>query len=473
MKEKNLKSFIIKFAIFSILLIGLTIFAIYITIQYINQNDNTFEQKTTEPIEKDKTKVTATDSKYGIQSYNETYDLNSLQITNYYDVNGKITTENPMTADMTDVYVNYIEIQGLKDKSIQNSINDKLKQTAYSLKNDKSCVHSWVTANFSNVLSVNFHTDYNDNKGLNIDLTTGNDIPLEKVFVSSAPLNTYLADGLYKSLAWIESEKEDYESLHDMNNYDTSEYEDKFLMLINKYNKIKDNIEYNIFPSAISIYGLIDKEIVDNDNIDNSINIEFFEHIEEIAIYKRFLTTQNIYENDDIGAKDIIVLTPYIEVDGYIKNLSYGKIQDNIFVEEVIEGDLENISNLESITEYIKKLSNEQKETLKKRNLGDTGLFFQRIYYIEENEKYNVIYLSTSETTCSRDYFENSAFKDYIKLKLSPTVEAQLLKFDPYMKDTFPNMKISDETHSEVYISKDGKFLGYTEQEANKNNLEV
>ena len=91
------------------------------------------------------------------------------------------------------------------------------------------------------------------------------------------------------------------------------------------------------------------------------------------------------------------------------KNLSYGKIQDNIFVEEVIEGDLENISNLESITEYIKKLSNEQKETLKKRNLSDTGLFFQRIYYLSEieEEQYYSLNISTVETTCTLDYFKN------------------------------------------------------------------
>lgn len=471
MKEKKKHSFIIKYIIFCIILVGLTMLAINKSIEYIEENTKEEVIQEKPVVEPEILPITAKDKQYGIQNYEETYDNNSLKITHYYsDVKGKIFDRQELIYDYTKKYIHYIQIEGLKNKNIQNNINEKLKQKAFDLKDDKNNVDTWETANFSNILSVRITSDNDKIDVLNVDLTTGNDIPLEKIFVSSAPLNNYLAEGLYKTLAWKESEKEEYEEIHDMNNYDTSEYEDKFLILINNYNRMKDNIKFNISPSGVDIYGLLDDKVVDKENETqyNSIKIEFLEHIEEVAIYKRYLTDQSIYEDDNIGAKGIIVLTTADDVDDYMKKLTYEKKQDNIFVEEVIQGNIENLKENSSIYKYIKNLSDKNIKELEKRNLENKGMFFQRIYYLNENEEeqYYSINISTVEATCTRDYFEKSAFKDYCRVKLLPTADVTLLMFDSYMKDNFPNMEISETKFTDIYVSKDGKFLGNTEEEA-------
>ena len=462
MKEKNKKSFIKKYIILLIMLIFLTILATYITMQYIDKKESEEEPQINEIIEQEETKNTAVDKKYGLQDYNETYNTNSLKITQYYDINGKIYNENPILLDnSTAKYVNYIQIEGLKDKNIQNSINEQIKQKAYKLKNNQNDVITWVTANFSNILSINISSYPAEPECINIDLNTGNEIPLEKVFVSSAPLNSYLAEGLYQKLAWVESEKEEYEEMHDMNNYDTSAYEEKFLMIVNNYKKMKNNLKYNIFASSITIYGLLDNNIV-NQNLepaDNEISINFLEHMDEIAIYKRYLTNDNIYEDASIGKKGRIALTPNYETDDYIQEINYGKIQDNIFVEEAIEGDIELLKQYPKVIDYIKNMSDDGIAKLKNQNLNNQAMFYQKTYNFSISEDTVSIYATETKTTCTREYFSNLAFKDFIRLKMLPRADVGTNVFDTYMQNDFPNMKITEPKHTEIYLNKEGQVL--------------
>ena len=405
-------------------------------------------------------KKEAEDKKYAIT----TYDENAIKIIQYYDINGTVTT-NREDFSPSDIVINFIQIDGLKNKSIQNNINERLKKAAYSLDKSKSGVATYVNANFSNILSVQF-SDFDNNITLNIDLTTGNDIKLEDLFLSSAPINSYLANALYKTLAWQETELNLEAEGVDMSKVDTSEYEEKFLMFINNYNKQKDKLNYTISSNKIRIYNLITPNILDNEWINGmSVEIDLTECIEEVAMYKKFLTAENIYDNNSIGQKDIIVFTDaYTD---YFTVLNYGKIQDNIFMEE-IAWTFNEEEDLKVPMDYIKKLSDSQKASLKSKTSSSNGVFFQREYNIYKNEEngFYGITVSSYQAKCSIPYFENDAFLDFIKLKSQPVAEVTLLSFDEYVQKKFPNLKISEPQIENYYISFMGEYLGDSEEQA-------
>lgn len=316
-----------------------------------------------------------------------------------------------------------------------------------------------------------------DNSSLNIDLSTGTDIPFEKVFVSSAPLNALLIEGLYESLAW-KNIYEDYEGTDgyfNMDNADTSEYEDKAMTLIKNYEKQKGNIQYNITPSSIMIYKLADKNIMGDGN-ETTITVNMVDHIEDIAIYKRYLTDTSIFENDNLGYKDLVVLTDSVEDGGYVTYISHGKLSSNIFMEEVMywNGYMTDV-NIKNVKSYIEKLSEAQKQQLKSQDFGNQGVFYQRDYWVNDiDEKYYEISVHSYQTTCSSEYFEEDAFKDYINMHNAPRPESGMNTFTEYGKEKYPNLNISDMGEKKYYISKSGEFLGNTEAEAkSKTNQET
>ncbi len=475
MEKKNKTSFIFKYLIFVFLLFCITGLAIYLTINYLDKIESSEAEKeiVSDKVETSKSLSSAKDAKYGIQAYDETYNTNSLKVTTTMDVNGKIVDRDYLIDKPSALYTEYVQIDGLRDKTLQSTINEKLKQTAYNLKDSKNFVSSSVMANFSNVLSVNISV-YNSQyekvglETLNFDLTTGNEISFEDVFVSSAPLNTYLANGLYEALAWHESENEEYEETHDMNNYDTSEYEEKFLMIADNYKKMKDNLKFSITSSCVYVYDLMDNRMIPKNLTEenNCITINFLDNIEEVAIYKRYLTENEIYDDNTLGTKDIIVLSPNIEIEDYSKILNYGKMNDNIFLEEVVSGDFATIKDTSTIFSYVQNLSDKNKETLAKRDLEGKALFFERSYNVAEEDEFYSVNIITQETTCSSEYFKELAFKDYIKMKTGPTADASLLMFDDYMKDDYPNLQIAKYKNEEMYVSKSGTFLGNSREEA-------
>lgn len=458
--------FAMKYIIFLIILAIITASCIYFTIQQIDENNNEKNISTTNTsIEQEQTKKGSKDIKYVINSYTETYNENSINITIFNDVDGKIYTDESYGYEYKS-RIEYVQIDGLINKNIQKKINDRLKQTAYSLKSEN--VSSVVTANFSNILSVYI---YNDEKieTINIDLSTGEDIPFEKLFVSSATINAYLVDALYETLAWNIL---DYESIdpdwNDMSKVDTSEYEEKFLMLVNNYNKNKNNLKYSIYTNSVSIYGLIDKRIIDSEYLNQmSIGIDLTKYINEIAMYKRFLTNDNIYEDESIGQKDTIVFTGSMWENEYFERLNYGKIQNNIFIEEVMSKFVNEEIDDTPALEYVKKLSEENKANLINNNNKKNGVFFQRAYSIwyDEQQRYFEINVSTYQATCSLEYFKNEAFLDYIILKTKKAADVSLIGFAQYYKDEFPNFTISPNTYEQYYINLDGEVLGNSYEE--------
>ena len=466
-KTNNNKKFIIGYIIFCLLLICIMSIIILITIKGLNVDDTFVAIKQ----ENAETKRDTKDKKYVIKSYADTYDTNAINIKKYYNISGTIMNEEEYNSNpanyLSNNSVNFIQIEGLKDKELENKINTDIKRKAYELRGTN--INTYVTANFSNMLSIIFYNNFNNIDTLNIDLSTGNEIKFEEIFISTAPINSYLADALYKTLAWQSlSIDENGNEENDMNNVDTSEYEDKFLMLIKNYNKNKQNLKFSITSNSISVYNLIDKNIINNEHAENiGITIDLIDYIDQVAMYKRYLTNKNIYENNDLALKEIIVFTGNYELQKYNERISYGKLQKNIFVEENLFNDNRE-NNINVAKEYVKKISEEEKTKLINDNDSKKGTFYQAQYNIWFNKDagYYQITRQFSNVKCKRQYFENEAFLDYIKLKAMPSPSVDTNMFSYWGEGKFPNFEIVNSGNEMYFIDKEGNFLGNTREQA-------
>lgn len=456
---KKKSKFAIKYIIFIVILVAFTALAIYFTIQSINK------EISENNIVSEEIKKQSDDSKYLISSYSETYNNNSINIIKYYDTDGNVSRDDNFYDDYN-YRVDYIQIEGLKNKKIQNDINQKLRQKAYALKHQNT--YSSVCGNFSNILSVSIFNDENKYDSLNVNLATGEEIKFEELFEASTPINSYLVDALYETTAWQSINLWEDEN-NDMSKVDMSDFEDKAIMLINNYNKNKNNLAYNIGPNFICIYGLVDKRILDTEYADETIiNIDLVDCINEVTMYKKFLTNESIFENDKIGYRGTVVFTP--DDEEYETRLNYGKIKDNIFLEEVIQDynkSYNTAPELEIARKFIKKMSDDTKTELINKTKSNRGVFFQREYsaWYDDEKKYTVVNCSTNQATCSIAYFENEAFLDYIKLKAMPRGDAVLMGFETYYQDKFPNLSISEAKYETYYLNEKGEIIARSYEE--------
>lgn len=455
MENKSKEKFVAGLAIFSIVLALITIGALYFTFKAIDNDAKEkiekYEQEKKLMQESEVAKREADDKQYTLNSYSETYNENAIEIKKVEDGD-----------------IKYFEISGLKSKEIEKDINNRIKNEAYSFK--MPYVNSYVQATFSNILSIELHGANDANsigmiKTINVNLATGEDILLEDVFVSSATINMYLANALYEKLAWQMNQDPNYSEGYglgqsDMNNRDTSEYEDKFLILARRYNEQKGTIKFSISPEGVEIFDIAD-DILNGKNYEASLKIRFEDYLEEVAIYKKYLTEESIFENPDIGDKGVIVCTDnwmYRDKDYMVRTL-IGKIRDNIFVEEVIEGT--GISN-KVVKEFTDKLSSSTKSNLVSQIKSTQGAILQLDYYTNDWSEQGFVYIgvTTSLATCTREYFANDAFKDYISFANRSTGEATMRM----ITDSTEGLKV-DIGSSEYYLDLKGNIIARSVEE--------
>lgn len=467
---KQDKKFIKIYIIYIVLLLLITGIAIFLTVKHINNSTNKevkeekVESTTTEET-KEIAKKRAEDEKFALTKYSETYNENDL-----------------IFSELKDGNISYIQIDGLKDKKIQNKVNNRIYELAHSYSTDKE-VYSDVTASFSNVLAITI-SYYNEKREidkiecLNFDLSTGNEIPFEEVFVSSAPINAILSEGMYKRLAWEIKDKntneDNWEDYFNMDKVDASDFEDKSIILAKNYKKNKEKIKYELHFDKVYVYGLLDDIIEEKYN--RVIRIDFKNHLENIAIYKRFLTSTSLYENSNIGLKNIIVCQyPFgYSINSYLdyKELNMGFLSDNVYMEDYFSYNSKDIDDnaIKKISKYVQDISNDEKANLTKDTTS--GVIYQRIIYPhkERNNLFYYIDLNEAKTTCTIEYFKNEAFKDYIDMKTQARADGSLLLFsgDEYEQKEYPNLKTTTSMYEEkFYFNLDGEFIGKSEEEAN------
>lgn len=228
-----------------------------------------------------------------------------------------------------------VRISGLKNKDVENKINKELEEVedefrkkivASTGENENMYISSFVTANYSNIFSVAFYGSKSDSnyveqinihKFLNYDLSTGNHIKLEEIFLPGTDIDLYAQNYIYKQKLLEKFLKKDV--FIDPKCWQSEEFQyiaDEIdeADFINEYMKYK-NSNKDFYLSYDGVY------IKYSDDVDSSmVYIDFTECIENLIVYNKFVTKDSIFEKDDIGLKDLYVCTSVVN---YNENSKY------------------------------------------------------------------------------------------------------------------------------------------------------
>ena len=295
------------------------------------------------------------DYRLGVTDSTEKYPLNNLETTEImHNEGGRVYLSQ--YANPYKLSVSYYTIDGLKNKEVENKINERIKEEAFKLvpteEADTKSVSCYVSGNFSNILSLNFSSSYNTKKGDNdydyhsgkssaitFDLNTGDTIALKDCFVDNVNINVILNNAAYKSLAWDEKymwgtwneETDEYEEPVDRRDLEDRVF--AFMHTVSKGN----------YTFYVNDYGI-------NVQTDGAwASIDFDDCYDKIAIFKRYLTKDSIFTDKYNLASEVYYGIPYMSknIDEPAQNLItvnelyYEDWEDEQIIDELVKSRLE------------------------------------------------------------------------------------------------------------------------------------
>lgn len=411
------KKVIIFLFIFLIVAISLTAGAIY----YTNKNqDKNIIGEIINKIEK------AQDNVIGIQALTEKYNQNDLKIVDKEFKEGEFIQENQWYSYYK-VEIYYDQIEGLKDKTIEEQINKEIKDKVLSMYtneelNDNNIkkihISANCTANYANVLSISIYksTDLNskdinypygykyESSGLNYDLKTGKQIEFKDLFTANTGIKNIITEAAYENLAFqYSSSQESYEP--NMEKIDYSEIENDIFLMLNEYNS--GNFTFSFTENYIFL------EIGEK-----SISIEMSVYYQNIAIYNRYKDNNDIYDGTYTGGKDLFVFM-YSDSSEEFYYKVFEEVTDNLFVDATIyvdETDLKNSVIKTLVEQYesdVKKQIESYKQELK--NQTNKAIVYEVFIQVYKNQTENSVNInqSSGEYKMSKAYY-NSDFYTHI-----------------------------------------------------------
>ncbi len=361
---------------------------------------------------------------------------------------------NPITIDTTAK----VSISGLKNKEVETKINNKLAQLDSS-KNEYGYNFCNVTFNYSNVLGIDCKNEY-----VMVNLIDGEDILLEEIFQKDSDLLEITKDALYRSYCTYGG----CANWEDMYDYDS--YIDNYL--IRAIKEIK-NRDYKLRLTENSLY-LYLNYYENIDDILGGVAYDFYNYLNDITIYSRFLTDENIYEQEVTDYcnpencsyllsdnKDYYSNSSFLTPRNYLVKSLYNSTNSDIAYEydyEKEELDLANLTNKISDT-LITKYNLTEEKNYQNINLDleiyNTNYDYKLVTYIidiKEFEKDDFIKYILG-------YFEATTIKDehIFKNNMIVTKEGNIEFLEDNPPSIFPdfNTKLYNyiETHEDDFRS--------------------
>lgn len=235
---------------------------------------------------------------------------------------------------------NYLRIDGLKDKEVQDAINKKIKQLYFDnigylppyrgvkvmfgddpkpRTDTYSMMSMYAESNFNNILSITLHCsipyEYKDAKNseynyehvawvvpLNIDLNTGEEITLKQVFHNHVDAIEYLNYAFTKTTAGSYDGEGFWGGVDD-------------LQLVGRFDTLAEDQKYSITPYGLRL--ILDYEIPVAD-IGFYYQSMIVPYSNEMAILERFLTeNKSLYTSQEKPEKNLLV--PEMRGDQYLE----------------------------------------------------------------------------------------------------------------------------------------------------------
>ena len=318
-----------------------------------------------------------TDNIDAIENNTNNKDIVGIDLKGTYNQNDLKIQENRVTKEK--VEISYCQVLGLKNKIIQDNINQELERIALNFYKEKIkdidevinvSVNMTNTANFANVASfeVSYVAKIDDDgdgvyqgfKGINYDLTTGEEINIEKLFTLNAPVENILRRSAYYSLVQNNVE-ENLSGDFVVANY--GDIEDEIALFIDQYKRGQIN-QFYFSPKYIYI------EYAEN----NVITIDMEKYADYIAIYNRYLTGESIFETNNVGLKNLYTLSERYLIDYRYTNYEKGS---NYFIDVNIDHtDEQGNSFSKTIFENKRKEIEAEIEKIKSIASRDTSNFY-------------------------------------------------------------------------------------------------
>ena len=151
-KNRNTRSFLLVLIV--LLIIVITIGLIYLKILDIKEKYK-IEKPVESVFDETITRKESDESKFLVK-FGDKYNVNDIKFTMYYDYDGKVTTESEPSNNFKLIRT-YYQIEGLKDKVVQESVNSTIKNVAYSINpttEGKIYINTHINGNFANILSI-------------------------------------------------------------------------------------------------------------------------------------------------------------------------------------------------------------------------------------------------------------------------------------------------------------------------------
>ena len=443
--------------IFTIIICVITMFLIKYSQNRLDENAilNTTDENIVENSQSLNTEIEEKDMEYVIDlETTKVYD-NPLVISNDFRYNDN---EN----------FTYIQISGLKDKELENRINNEIIEyvrNAYNQygKNVDGGAYTYVNANYSNVLSIGITIfKGNNNNGnsenecyyLNYNLRDGEKINLDDIYTSKSKFLSALRDTAYKTYVWDYARKNESESdlLYDMKNVDYSAVEDDVYKMILDFKSGKIN-DFLIGAKEITIlYN------------DKDFYIEIQNYIDAISICTKYATDNldEIYENPSLVTYKHYALTNDDTVYEY-KNIID---EDNIYASLYIDG----LSEPENIYNIAKKYIDNKLNEISNLHTNDDE-FYIISYNIcienttEDNKYYLSVYDTEYKTTKSR--WNNEIKKILLEEWRVPDSGGGISSYYDIdiLEDKYKEIIIQNEYYKEIY-DENAEIVYLTEEEA-------
>lgn len=425
---------------------------------------------------------------------NTTYFFNELNVETIYEKDGKIIPSDASYEEKRDAY-SYPKISGLKNKEIENKINEDIRSNLIDLINREGIANATINASFSNILSVKILTNTGGiYSGLNYDLNTGNKIQFEDLFVKSTPIKAILANSLGRANAWRsrnnrlmewreEKEKNGtYDSdeywkksseLSNLDNIDFSESDDFLLKVSNAYDNLKGNINFCVSPFEIEIYN--DFPTVLESGYNNAV-IDVYEYYQYFTIFKKYSGSgKSIYETTNTMQENI-KSSRYMPMNYFYmkkdRNIVCEDLTDNLFADIAViySDDDDNVkkaiditkTNVNNVINDV-KLTTQQDKSHKYVLQGQIYCWkhdeYSQDYEIKKYLKpYIKIDLKYNITKFDEDKYKNINYY-FGKLATWPKVTTVASRFEEFVVQDMPGVSATDNTLT-WYFDIDGNYVG-------------
>ena len=450
-KTSSAKKTLLGLIIFAIICIAITCACIYMTLETRKQNSNDKSEENTVQEE---------------VAYEPKTSYKTLKLTDKSKLNGIIENKEEESYgevvyyyeyDNSSVHkleIDYVQISGLKDRNVQARINqaikdkvDELKEDCLPLVNDENIDTIWIDASiwgsFADVVSIRLekYIHYNENEeeyyyddyecGLNFSLSTGDEIKFKDLFWEDSPIKTILSQSTYRELARnyaFESDIPEWDM--DFDKIDYSAVESKVYNFMYKYNK---NPDIEFYFTTSEIYVPYDKT--------TRIPIDMADFYEYIAIYSKYLSNKNLYEDTD-KQKEFYVFSKYVSVEDDYEKES-GMKANNVYYRIYCYDTLEDVSDefekalQEAYRSIIKKVNEYVKEF---KDDKENGYIIEGYYSASDVSEYNPTAgynLNIEVASCDKKYLEEHLDDALAKEARSDKYDISPLNFEYIDSDNF------------------------------------